>query len=86
MDTTPKHGDYVRVEFEGNDGPYKLVGLYHDEFGSTEDDCLVDFKMKDTNEYSIVLTVCPIEKCEFITKEEFFLWKLQGHGVGLYDE
>ena len=87
MAVEPKQGDYVRYSMKHPDGSYKkVVGIFHGMHGKNGDNCLVDFKMKDSTEWSTVFNICEMDRCEFISDQEFFLWKLSGHGVGLYDE
>lgn len=83
MAAEPKHGDYIRVK-NFNGGDEEVMGAF---FGVHEsgDAYLIDFKLKDSSEYHTVVHVIDIDNCELVTDKEFFLWRLQGRGVGAYE-
>ena len=82
LDAKPKHGDYIRVD-DLTEKNICLIGTFFDVHDSGTE-YLIDFKLMDSSEWHTVLSIIPIERCEIITEEEFFLWRLKGRGVGLY--
>lgn len=87
MDATLKYGDLVRYDMKQPDGSFaKIVGCFYEMHGKNGDNCLVDFKMKDSTEWSTVLNVCEMDRIEKLTDQEYFLWRLSGRGTGYYDE
>jgi len=86
MDSKPKYGDYVRVHNVTNDN-ISLVGTFSGYHGNANTTCLIDFKMEDSDDENgyTILTIIELDQCEFISDQEFFLWRLQGRGVGVRD-
>lgn len=78
--TDLQNGDYVRID-KFNNSDISIIGVFcfmHDGL------CLVDLKLKDSVPERTVLTGIESEYCHKITKQEWFKFKLQGKGVGLY--
>lgn len=80
LETKLQNGDHVRIDnFNGSDtSVFGIFCFMHDGL------CLVDFKLQDSMPGRVVMNGIEPERCHKITKQEWFKFKLQGKGVGLY--
>ncbi len=75
-------GDYIRVD-NFYDKHKSVIGIYDSE-NIDMDIYWIDLKQMDKALGHLVLTGIKRKNCYKITKKEWFKFKLQGKGIGLY--
>lgn len=78
-----KKGDHVRVDNFYSAGK-SIVGIYESEYAE-KNLYWIDLKLMDSSPGHTVFTGIERENCHKITEQEWFKFKLQGKGIGLYE-